>query len=135
MAKRRPHETTEMLADPGQSAALAEGTHGNPFAYLGLHSLADGRRVVRVFRPGAESAEKKSRGASAAAASSRSVGSGIAWRAAAISARFTATILSSTLVIAQADQCLKWRRPVKTMGMLRSLQAATTSSSRREPPG
>ncbi|HMA13555.1 MAG: 1,4-alpha-glucan branching protein GlgB [Bacteroidota bacterium] len=57
MAKRRPHETIETLADPKQSAALAEGTHGDPFAYLGLHKLAHGRRVVRVFRPGAECAE------------------------------------------------------------------------------
>ena len=32
-------------------------------------------------------------------------------------------------------QCLKWRTPVKTMAMPRSLAAAMTSASRMEPPG
>ncbi|WP_240932706.1 1,4-alpha-glucan branching protein GlgB [Pelagibius litoralis] len=44
------------LTDPAQDAALANGDHGDPFAYLGLHPLAERRRVLRVFRPGAATA-------------------------------------------------------------------------------
>ena len=36
---------------------------------------------------------------------------------------------------ARRNQCLKWRFPVSTMAMPRSLAAAMTSSSRTEPPG
>ncbi len=35
----------------------------------------------------------------------------------------------------RADQCRKWRRPVKSMARPSSSQAAITSSSLREPPG
>ena len=57
MAKRTRKLPTETLADSAQNAALAEGTHGDPFAFLGVHGRAEGDWVVRVFRPGAESAE------------------------------------------------------------------------------
>ncbi len=59
MAKRskdpsaKPTPEVGALADPAQTARLAEGAHGDPFSYLGAHPLGDGRWVVRVFRPGA----------------------------------------------------------------------------------
>ena len=42
------------LTDPRQSAALAGGEHGDPFAYLGPHRLTEKTWVLRVFRPGVE---------------------------------------------------------------------------------
>ncbi|HEX2018095.1 MAG TPA: 1,4-alpha-glucan branching protein GlgB [Aurantimonas sp.] len=40
---------------PEAAAAIANGQHGDPFAVLGPHTV-DGGLIVRVFRPGAESA-------------------------------------------------------------------------------
>ncbi|GAB4355604.1 MAG: 1,4-alpha-glucan branching protein GlgB [Kiloniellaceae bacterium] len=61
MAKAARSRKNDPPVDPGQTAALAEGRHGEPFAYLGAHPLDAGRSgggwVVRVFRPGAEAAE------------------------------------------------------------------------------
>ncbi len=48
---------SQALADPGQTAALTEGRHGDPFGYLGAHPLKAGGWVLRVFRPGAEAVE------------------------------------------------------------------------------
>ena len=45
---------TRPLTDPDQSAALARGEHGDPFAYLGPHRLSERTWVLRVFRPGVE---------------------------------------------------------------------------------
>ena len=42
---------TELPA--GVIAAIVEGSHGDPFAVLGLHE-EDGACVVRAFVPGAE---------------------------------------------------------------------------------
>ena len=55
MAQRKT--ATETLDDPAQTAALAEGRHGDPFGYLGVHPLDGKRCVVRVFHPDAESVE------------------------------------------------------------------------------
>ena len=44
------------LTDPAQNAALAAGDHGDAFAYLGLHRTGERRWVLRVFRPGADTA-------------------------------------------------------------------------------
>jgi len=38
------------LIHPEEAASLADGSHGNPFAVLGMHET-DGKLVVRVFRP------------------------------------------------------------------------------------
>ena len=54
MAKRRPAPPSEALVDPAQNAALASGAHGDPFAYLGRHKVAEDGWIVRAFRPGAE---------------------------------------------------------------------------------
>jgi 1,4-alpha-glucan branching enzyme len=51
---RRPEDWR--LDDPGAIEALAAGRHGDPFAILGPHLVRSGV-VVRVLRPGAESAE------------------------------------------------------------------------------
>src|SRR5690606_716570 len=48
---------SEALVDPAQNAALASGAHGDPFAYLGRHKVAEDGWIVRAFRPGAERAE------------------------------------------------------------------------------
>jgi 1,4-alpha-glucan branching enzyme len=56
MAKRPKETAAGSLHDPAQDAALAAGRHGRPFDYLGVHPLASGLRVVRVFRPGAAEA-------------------------------------------------------------------------------
>ncbi len=55
----RPNEArpSEALADKGQTAALAGGTHGDPFGYLGAYPREAGGWVLRVFRPGAEAVE------------------------------------------------------------------------------
>src|SRR5579884_2235423 len=42
--------------DPQQAAALAHGTHANPFAVLGPHDGPEGR-IVRAFLPGAHKVE------------------------------------------------------------------------------
>ena len=42
--------------DRQEAAALARGTHGNPFAALGPHDSAEGR-VIRAFLPGAHKVE------------------------------------------------------------------------------
>ena len=47
----------DALVDAGQSAALAAGAHDNPFGYLGAHRLESGGWVLRVFHPGAATAE------------------------------------------------------------------------------
>ena len=44
------------LIHPEEAASLADGSHGNPFAVLGMHET-DGKLVVRVFRPEADSVE------------------------------------------------------------------------------
>jgi 1,4-alpha-glucan branching enzyme len=44
------------LDDPGAVQALVEGRHGDPFSILGPHA-SGGDMVLRVFRPGAETAE------------------------------------------------------------------------------
>jgi hypothetical protein len=46
-----------------------------------------------------------------------------------------ALLANSIATGACADQCRKWRIPVKTMAMPRRLAAAITSLSRTEPPG
>ncbi|MPZ10718.1 MAG: 1,4-alpha-glucan branching protein GlgB [Kiloniellaceae bacterium] len=57
MVKHRKDPPTEGLADPGQTAALATGAHGDPFGYLGPHRLGADRWVLRIFRPGVEEIE------------------------------------------------------------------------------
>ena len=57
MAKRTSTAKSADADDPGQTAALAAGTHGDPFAYLGAHPLGEKSWVVRVFRPGVETVE------------------------------------------------------------------------------
>ncbi len=58
MAKRtKTAESGVPQTDPGQTAALAAGTHGDPFAYLGPHQAGKGRWVLRVFRPGIDAVE------------------------------------------------------------------------------
>ena len=49
-----PSPTGPLLHDAAQDAALAAGSHGDPFGYLGPHPLAGKGWVLRVFRPGAE---------------------------------------------------------------------------------
>ncbi|MEM7320902.1 MAG: 1,4-alpha-glucan branching enzyme, partial [Pseudomonadota bacterium] len=44
------------LIDPGAATALVSGQHGDPFSVLGLHER-DGKLVVRVFRPEAETVD------------------------------------------------------------------------------
>src|SRR5579863_5787404 len=44
---------SKALATDADAEALARGEHGDPFAYLGLHLLADGRHVLRAYLPGA----------------------------------------------------------------------------------
>src|SRR3546814_9382377 len=44
------------LYDEGAIAALVDGRHGDPFAVLGPHATTRGV-AIRVFRPGAETAE------------------------------------------------------------------------------
>jgi 1,4-alpha-glucan branching enzyme len=41
----------------GDTAALVQGCHGDPFAVLGPHAGPDGRLQVRAFLPGAESVQ------------------------------------------------------------------------------
>lgn len=48
--------TDTPLIHPDEAASLAAGSHGNPFAVLGLHEH-DGKLVIRAFRPEADSVE------------------------------------------------------------------------------
>ena len=48
--------TNTPLIHPDEAASLAAGDHGNPFAVLGLHDH-DGKLVIRVFRPEADSVD------------------------------------------------------------------------------
>jgi len=57
MARSTRGSKSEPPVDPGQTAALAEGRHGDPFSYLGVHRPDDQHWVVRVFRPDAETVE------------------------------------------------------------------------------
>jgi 1,4-alpha-glucan branching enzyme len=43
--------TRQPLVDPAAAEALVRGDHGDPFAVLGMHELADGGLVVRSFQP------------------------------------------------------------------------------------
>ncbi len=44
-------------------------------------------------------------------------------------------VVSSQFLSSPPTQCRKWRRPVNSIAMPYSLQAAMTSSSRFDPPG
>jgi 1,4-alpha-glucan branching enzyme len=43
-----------MTTDSQAAAAIESGDHGDPFAFLGPHKLADGRIVVRTYQPEAQ---------------------------------------------------------------------------------
>ena len=45
------------MAHDSQAKAIIDGTHQDPFAYLGPHVLADGRCAVRAFLPEARRIE------------------------------------------------------------------------------
>jgi len=50
--KRHDVESIVGALSAAEMNSLAEGSHGNPFAVLGLHD-ADDQRIIRVFLPGA----------------------------------------------------------------------------------
>ncbi len=56
MAKATRSPPLGSLHDPGQDEALTAGRHGTPFGYLGVHRLSPELCVIRLFRPGAETA-------------------------------------------------------------------------------
>jgi len=49
--------TDGFMQHGSQAAAIVNGTHQDPFAYLGPHMLADGQFVVRAFLPAARQVE------------------------------------------------------------------------------